>query len=71
MKKKYRNIVETANEGIGVIDSEFKLTYVNKKIEDMIGYSSGEIIGKSMWISSVKNLNLKMKMILIKGVTGF
>jgi len=49
-EEKYRNIVETANEGIGVINNEFKLTYVNKKLEDMIGYSTEELIGKSIWL---------------------
>ena len=46
---KYRNIVETANEGISIIDAEERITFVNKKIEDMLGYSSEELIGRSMW----------------------
>lgn len=48
-EKKYRNIVETANEGISIIDAEERITFVNKKIEDMLGYSSEELIGRSMW----------------------
>ncbi len=46
MKKKYRNIVETANEGIWILDAEIKITYANHKIAEMLGYSPEEMIGK-------------------------
>jgi PAS domain S-box-containing protein len=46
---KYRNIVETANEGIWVYDTEIKFTYVNQKMADMLGYSRDEIIGRFAW----------------------
>jgi len=32
-EEKYRNIVETANEGIWLADAEAKITYTNKKID--------------------------------------
>ena len=35
-EEKYRNIVETANEGILVIDDGFLVTYANKKLTDML-----------------------------------
>ena len=38
-EEKYRNIVETANEGICVMDDEARITYVNKKMVEMLGYS--------------------------------
>ena len=44
---KYRNMIETANEGVLTSDSEFRVTYVNKKMEEMFGYSQEEVIGKS------------------------
>ncbi|MGZ7050268.1 MAG: PAS domain S-box protein, partial [Methanobacterium sp.] len=34
---KYRNIVETANEGIIMIDAESKVTYVNNMFTEMLG----------------------------------
>ncbi len=46
-EEKYRNIIETANEGIWIVDPKVKTTYVNKKMADMLGYSQEEIIGKS------------------------
>ncbi len=46
---KYRNIVETANEGIWVVDAENKTIYVNKKMTEMLGFSQEEMIGRSGW----------------------
>jgi PAS domain S-box-containing protein len=48
-EEKYRNIVETANEGIALVNCEGKITYVNKKMADMLGYTEGEIIGAYTW----------------------
>ena len=48
-EEKYRNIVETANEGIAVIDREGMVTYANKKMLDMFGYTLEEGLGKSVW----------------------
>jgi PAS domain S-box-containing protein len=47
-EEKYRNIVETANEGIWVTDPDAKTTYVNKKIAEMLGYTLDEMIGRSV-----------------------
>ena len=48
-EEKYRNIVETANEGIVKTDSESVITYVNLKMVDMLGYTIEELIGKTIW----------------------
>ncbi len=48
-EEKYRNIVETANEGIWVVDPETKTLYVNEKMAEMLGYSREELIGKFGW----------------------
>jgi PAS domain S-box-containing protein len=48
-EEKYRNIVETANEGIYAVDAEAKITYVNRKLTEMLGYSLEESIGRPMW----------------------
>jgi PAS domain S-box-containing protein len=45
-EEKYRNIVETANEGLSRIDSEAKIIYINTKMVDMLGYTANEMIGK-------------------------
>ncbi len=48
-EEKYRNIVETANEGILRIDAEVRITYANKKITEMLGYGLEELIGRFLW----------------------
>jgi PAS domain S-box-containing protein len=45
-EEKYRNIVETANEGIWALDSETKTVYVNEKMAEMLGYSPEELTGR-------------------------
>jgi len=48
-EEKYRNIVETANEGISLISSEGTITYINKKMADMLGYAVEEIVDRTIW----------------------
>jgi PAS domain S-box-containing protein len=48
-EQRYRRIVETANEGIWIIDMEAKTTYVNKKMTEVLGYSAQEMQGKSLF----------------------
>jgi PAS domain S-box-containing protein len=48
-EEKYRNIIETTNEGIVVIDSELRITYINKKLLEKGGYNPKEVIGRQWW----------------------
>jgi PAS domain S-box-containing protein len=48
-EEKYRDIVETANEGILTIDDEAKITYANTKLTEITGYTLGEAIGRPIW----------------------
>jgi len=47
-EEKYRQIVETANEGICMTDADNLVTDVNQKMADMLGYLPEEIIGKPL-----------------------
>jgi PAS domain S-box-containing protein len=44
---KYRQIVETASEGIWTADPEGKLLFVNQRMAQMLGYSVKEMIGRN------------------------
>ena len=46
-EERYRRIVETSNDGIWAIDGESRITFVNQRLADMLGYSADEMIGKS------------------------
>ncbi|OPY01065.1 MAG: Blue-light-activated protein [Syntrophorhabdus sp. PtaB.Bin184] len=47
-EKKYRQIVNTASEGICVADEEFRITFVNAQAQKMFGCSEEEMLGKSL-----------------------
>ena len=45
-EKRYRTLIETINDIVFVLDREGKFTYLNKKFEEVTGYSTEEMIGK-------------------------
>jgi diguanylate cyclase (GGDEF)-like protein/PAS domain S-box-containing protein len=45
-EERYRQIVETAFEGVWVIDSNNLTTFVNQRLADMLGYAREEMLGK-------------------------
>src|SRR5690606_9152804 len=48
-EKKYRQIVETAQEGIWLIDEYNKTTFVNNKLCEILGYTREEMMGKEIY----------------------
>lgn len=47
-EEQYRRMVETAGEGILSIDTESRITFVNERMAEMLGYGVDEILGKSL-----------------------
>jgi PAS domain S-box-containing protein len=47
-ERKYRQIVETAEEGIWVIDTDTRTTFVNSRMAEMLGYNREEMLGKRL-----------------------
>src|SRR5262245_13603891 len=45
-ERRYRNLIETANEGIWLVDTEANTIYVNERMASMLGYRADEIIGR-------------------------
>ncbi|MDR3641912.1 MAG: PAS domain S-box protein [Humidesulfovibrio sp.] len=45
-EKRYRNIVETASEGIWMVDAAQRTTYVNKVMAEMLGQSPEGMLGQ-------------------------
>ncbi len=45
-EQKYRTLLETAQEGVYMIDAEFRITYVNRRMADMLGYTAQEVLGR-------------------------
>jgi diguanylate cyclase (GGDEF)-like protein/PAS domain S-box-containing protein len=46
---KYRRMIETANEGIWIIDPEGKTTFVNEVMAKMLGYEMSEMMALSLF----------------------
>jgi PAS domain S-box-containing protein len=44
-ESRYRNIVETASEGIWIIDGQARTTFVNARLAEMFGYTQEEMLG--------------------------
>ncbi len=45
-EERYRSIIETANEGFWAMDGEYRTTFVNQRMADMLGYSPQEMVGR-------------------------
>ncbi len=48
-EERYRRIVNTAQEGIWVVDADAKVTYVSQRLADMLGYTVEEILGSYLF----------------------
>jgi two-component system cell cycle sensor histidine kinase/response regulator CckA len=48
-ESKYRQIVETAVEGIWTLDCEARASYVNRRMAEMLGYSVDEMLGRPLF----------------------
>jgi PAS domain S-box-containing protein len=46
MDGRYRQIIQTANEGIWVTDESDRLTFVNRRLADLLGHTEEELIFK-------------------------
>jgi PAS domain S-box-containing protein len=48
-EEQYRNIVETANEGVWLINNEACTGYVNQQMAAMLGYTVAEMLGRPVF----------------------
>ena len=44
-EERYRQLVETMNEGLAMADHDYVFTFVNEKLAEMLGYSRQEMLG--------------------------
>lgn len=48
-EESYRRLIETAEEGIWIIDADDRTSFVNRKMAEMLGFEPEEIIGRPLW----------------------
>jgi PAS domain S-box-containing protein len=44
-EEQYRNLVETASEGIMVLDADYCFSYVNRRAAELLGYEPDDLVG--------------------------
>ncbi|MDP2690136.1 MAG: PAS domain S-box protein [Deltaproteobacteria bacterium] len=47
-EEKYRRIIDTAEEGVCILDREDKISFVNRKFAEMFGYTMEEMTGRPL-----------------------
>ncbi len=47
-ERRYRTLVETAQEGIGIVDAEENILFVNQAYADMLGYTKDELLALNL-----------------------
>jgi PAS domain S-box-containing protein len=47
-ERRYRQLVETMNEGLGLTDQNYTFTYANPRFCEMLGYHRDEIVGSKL-----------------------
>lgn len=45
--ERYRSLVETSFDWVWEVDAERRYTFTSPKVEDLLGYTSGEVLGKT------------------------
>ncbi len=47
-EERFRNLVESMNDGLLVVDNQLRFTYINEKMADFLKVDSGEIVGDGL-----------------------
>ncbi len=47
-QEQYRTIVQTANEGIWLTNTQAQTLYINERMADMLGYTAEEMVGRAV-----------------------
>ncbi len=69
-ERKYRMIIETAQEGVFLLDSEQRITYANQQFSEMIGYSLENLIGHSIYEYIRTETHKKIKLLINRITKG-
>ena len=48
-EERYRTMVETAREGIYIVDTQGRITFANRRLSTMLGYHPDEVLGRSIF----------------------
>lgn len=68
MEKQLRYIINNSLEGIGMIDAQHQITFVNHSLAQMLGYSCEEMIGRFYFDFMSAEAAEKAKVLLIQSI---
>ncbi|HMK54665.1 MAG TPA: PAS domain S-box protein, partial [Methanobacteriaceae archaeon] len=69
-EEKYRLVIETAGEAIGIFDKNGKTIEVNQKMLELTGFKREELIGENLIETPKIKINLKQALTTFKDVTS-
>jgi len=72
-ESKYRQLIELAQEGVWALDNNLVTVFVNPRMAQMLGYSEGEIVGRSLYEFLDKDVIEQAKDFLVqfkRGIIG-
>ena len=60
-EKRYKNLIDTMNDGFWMIDEKHVTTQINQRVSEMLGYSEEEMLGKKVmdFVDSPSQATLK------------
>ncbi len=64
-EERYRTLIDTAREGVWVIDIDVHTTFLNQQMADMLGYTTEDILGRTMYefLDDTNAARLKKKLV--------
>jgi PAS domain S-box-containing protein len=66
-EERYRRIVETAREGIWMVDAGMRTTFVNRQMANMLGYTVQEMLGRSLFDSMDEAARVEAEALIQRG----
>ena len=69
-EEQYRTLVETMSDGLSTIDTKGVITYANKRLCDMVGYSRDELVGHPIFNLMDKATKNQFKKEMVKRREG-
>jgi two-component system CheB/CheR fusion protein len=54
-ERRYREIVDTANEGIWTLDANARVTFVNRRMTEITGWTAAGMLGRHKWDFAVED----------------
>jgi PAS domain S-box-containing protein len=70
-ERRYREVVQTMNEGLAMTDAEYRITFVNQAFSDMFGLDSEALVGRPLHeLVHPDHARLLQERMAIRGMCG-